>query len=82
MSYKHSIIYKPTCGSCGAVIRGTVSSNSWQYKYASGRGVSPTYCPNCKTYFHSIVMPNPPKQDFEIDMDIDYTNVRGGQSDF
>jgi hypothetical protein len=79
MSYRHSIIYKPVCGNCGEVIHGTVSSNSWQYKGASGRGVWPTYCPNCKTYFSSIVMPHPTKDDFEIDMDIDYTNVRGGQ---
>lgn len=72
MSYNHSIIYKPVCGSCGEVIHGAVSSRSWQYKCASGRGVWPTRCPNCGTYFCSIVMPNPPKKDFEIDMDIDF----------
>jgi hypothetical protein len=26
-------------------------------------------------------MPHPTKDDFEIDMDIDYTNVRGGQNE-
>lgn len=77
MGYKHTIIYKPVCGNCGAVIHGEVSSRSWQYKCASGRGVSPTSCPNCGTYFGSIVMPNPPKKDFEINMDIDFEIRRG-----
>lgn len=71
MSYKHTIIYKPVCGNCGAVIHGVVSSNSWQYKCASGRGVSPTSCPNCRTYFDRIVMPCPTQEDFVIDMDMD-----------
>lgn len=80
MSYNHSIIYKPTCGSCGAVIHGTVSSRSWQYKCASGRGVWPTRCPNCGTYFYSIVMPNPSKWILRLTW-TSTLKLRGGQNE-
>ena len=68
------IIYKPTCSNCGEVIHGEVSSSGWEYKGASGRGISPTVCPNCGTYFSSIVMPCPTRADFKIDMDLPYEN--------
>jgi len=68
------IIYKPTCSNCGEVIHGEVSSSGWQYKGGCGRGVSPTCCPNCGTYFGSIVMPCPTKEDFKINMDLPYEN--------
>lgn len=64
------IIYKPTCSNCGAVIHGEVSSKYWRDEISYGRKIAPTVCLNCGTYFDSIVMPCPTKEDFKIDMDL------------
>lgn len=80
MSYKHTIIYKPVCGNCGAVIHGEVSVDSGRlgHMYWS-QVIQPCACENCGEVFETIIMPRPNDSNWSIDMDIDYTNVRGGQ---
>ena len=77
MSYKHTIIYKPVCGNCGAVIHGEVSVYGGNLNRYSWSKLSPCACPYCGEYFETVVVPNPSGTNWSIDMDIDFEIKRG-----
>lgn len=61
-----SIIYKPVCSECGAIItdevygiRYTSFNDKVKYKFLHGTGVSPSVCKNCGTGFDSIIIEKP-----------------------
>ena len=58
--YGHSIIFAPICSKCGALITDTISIERdaiGAREHFSFEAINPGWCPNCKTYFNSIVAP-------------------------
>ena len=74
-----SIIYKPTCSNCGAVIKEPVyviqSERLIQNLYMERMDshVNPARCPECRAWFTQIEMPN--KIDVRYDTDGGIINV-------
>ena len=68
------IIYKPTCGNCGALISGEVIYTEEQSRddiiTIPIRRISPSHCPKCGACFDTIIIPHHSVGvDFRVNMD-------------
>lgn len=68
-----SIIYKPVCSKCGAIITDDVYgilyasfNDKINYKLLHETGVSPSVCKNCGEVFDSIILDKPKIEVMEV----------------